>query len=43
MNVVYPGDTLFIEGWKVARSEYMIQTKTQDGRLVLGNGRAEIA
>ncbi len=43
MNVVYPGDTLFTEGWKVAGSEYMIQTKTQDGRLVLGNGRAEIA
>jgi len=42
MNVVYPGDNLVTEGWKVAHGEYTVQTKTQDGQLVLGNGRVEI-
>jgi acyl dehydratase len=42
MNVVFPGDTLITEGWKVGQGSYVVQTKTQDGRLVLGNGHAEI-
>jgi len=42
MNVVFPGDTLVTEGWQVAPGQYIVQTKTLDGRVVLGNGRAEI-
>ena len=42
MDVVYPGDTLLTEGWKVGQGSYIIRTKTQDDRIVLGNGRAEI-
>lgn len=42
MNVVFPGDTLITEGWKTAPGSYIIQTKTRDGRVALGNGRAEI-
>ena len=39
---VFPGDTLITEGWKVDQGRYIIQTKTQEGRVVLGNARAEI-
>ena len=42
MNVVYPGDTLITEGWKRDTGAYIIQTKTRDGRIVLGNAEAEV-
>ncbi len=42
-GVVFPGETLITEGWKVNDKTYIIQTQTQDGRVVLGNGTAEIA
>jgi len=42
MNVVYPGDMLITEGWKTDTGIYVIQTKTQDGRVVLGNAVAEV-
>jgi hypothetical protein len=40
--VVFPGETLITEGWEAENGKYIIQTKTQDGRIVLGNGIAEI-
>lgn len=42
-GVVFPGETLITEGWKTDDTRYIIQTQTQDGRVVLGNGMAEIA
>jgi acyl dehydratase len=42
-DVVYPGDTLTTSGWKMAPGKYLIQTTTQDGRIVLGNGSAVLA
>lgn len=42
MGVVFPGDTLITEGWKVDDKNYIINTKTQDGRLVLGDGTVEL-
>ena len=42
-GVVFPGETLITEGWKTDDTHYIIQTQTQDGRVVLGNGMAEIA
>jgi len=42
MNVVYPGDTLITEGWKVDPGRYIIRTSNQDGKVVLGNGSALI-
>ena len=41
-GVVYPGDTLTIEGWKADQGKYIIRTMTQDGRVVLGNAVAEV-
>jgi len=43
MGVVFPGETLITEGWKVENGKYIVQTRTQDGRVVLGNGVAEVA
>jgi acyl dehydratase len=43
MGVVFPGDTLTIQGWKVDDGRYIVQTTTQDGRVVLGSSLAEIA
>ena len=42
-GMVYPGDTLTVQGWKSEGGRYIIQTKTQDGRVVLGNAYAEVA
>jgi len=42
-GVVFPGDTLIIEGWKADQGKYIIRTMTQDGRVVLGNAVAEVA
>ncbi|MFC1859622.1 MaoC/PaaZ C-terminal domain-containing protein [Thermodesulfobacteriota bacterium] len=41
MGVVFPGDTLITEGWETDQGTYIVQTKTLDGRLVLGNAVAE--
>ncbi len=42
-GVVFPGETLVTEGWKIENNLYVIQTLTEDGRNVLGNALAEIA
>lgn len=42
-GVVFPGEKLITEGWKVDDKKYIITTKTGDGRVVLGNAVAEIA
>lgn len=42
-GVVFPGETLITEGWKAENGKYIVQTQTQDGRVVLGNGLAEVA
>jgi acyl dehydratase len=42
-GMVWPGDTLTTEGWKVGDGGYIIQCTTQDGRVVLDNAMAEIA
>lgn len=42
-GVVYPGDTLITEGWQLDGGTYIIQTRTQEGRVVLGNAKAEVA
>jgi acyl dehydratase len=43
MNVVFPGDTLITEGWKVNSGSYVIRTTNQDGTIILGNAMAETA
>ncbi len=42
VGVVFPGETLITEGWKIDSTKYVIQMKTQDGRVVLGNAMAEV-
>jgi acyl dehydratase len=42
MNVVYPGDTLITEGWKLGSGRYITHTKNQHGKTVLGNGLAAL-
>ena len=42
MGPVFPGDTLITEGWKKDEGVYIIQTKTGEGRIVLGNAVAEV-
>jgi acyl dehydratase len=43
-HVVYPGDTLTTRGWKAdGGGSFIVQTTNQDGNVVLGNARAEIA
>lgn len=42
INMVYPGDTLITEGWKLEEDRYIIRTTNQDGKVVLGNGLALI-
>ncbi len=41
-GVVFPGDTMTTEGWKIEDGKYTIRTTTQDGRVVLGNSLVEI-
>jgi len=43
MGIVFPGDTLITEGWGINGGTYVIRTKTEDGRVVLGNAVAEVA
>ncbi|SPF31967.1 3-alpha,7-alpha, 12-alpha-trihydroxy-5-beta-chole st-24-enoyl-CoAhydratase [Syntrophobacter sp. SbD1] len=40
MNVVYPGDTLITEGWKLDSGDYVVCTSKRDGKIVLGNALA---
>ena len=42
MDVVYPGDVLITEGWNMGAGRYVVQTRSQHGRVVLGNGVAEV-
>lgn len=42
INVVFPGDTLITKGWRLDEGKYVIQVKTQDERIVLGNSIAEV-
>lgn len=42
MNIVFPGDTLITEGWKVENGRYIIQVKTSEDKIVLGNAVAEV-
>ena len=41
-GVVFPGDTMTTEGWKIDDGKYTIRTTTHDGRVVLGNSLVEI-
>jgi hypothetical protein len=43
MSVVFPGEILITEGWKSDQGTYIIQVKTADDRVVLGNAIAEVA
>jgi acyl dehydratase len=40
-GVVFPGDTLTTEGWQVEPGKWVVQTKTQEGKLVLSNSISE--
>lgn len=42
-GVVFPGETLVTEGWELGSGSYAVETRTGDGRLVLGNGKVEVA
>ena len=41
VHVVFAGETLITEGWEQGDGSYVLQTRTPDGRVVLGNTRAE--
>jgi acyl dehydratase len=41
-GVVFPGDTLTTEGWQIEPGKWVVQTKQQDGKLVLSNSIAEV-
>jgi acyl dehydratase len=43
MGVVFPGDTLTIQGWKADSKKYIIQSKNQKNMIVLGNALVEVA
>ena len=42
MDVVYPGETLIVSGWKRNADDYIIQVKAGYGRMVLGNALATL-
>lgn len=42
-GVVFPGDTLTTEGWQLEPGKWIVQTKQQEGKLVLSNSVAEVA
>ena len=42
VGVVFPGETLITKGWKIDSGKYIIQMRTQDDRIVLGNAVAEV-
>ncbi|MDY6880973.1 MAG: MaoC/PaaZ C-terminal domain-containing protein [Thermodesulfobacteriota bacterium] len=39
-GVVFPGDTLITKEWKMNTGTCIIQTKNQEGKVVLGSGLA---
>jgi acyl dehydratase len=41
-GMVWPGDALITEGWKVNEGKYIIRCTNQDGRVVLDNANAEV-
>ncbi|HEU4760590.1 MAG TPA: MaoC/PaaZ C-terminal domain-containing protein [Dehalococcoidia bacterium] len=41
-GVVYPGDTIITEMWDEGNGRVLLQAKTQEGRVVLGNAAAEV-
>ena len=43
MDVVYPGETLIVSGWKREAGKYFVQVVAGDGRIVLGNGVATLS
>ncbi len=42
-GVVFPGDALITEAWKQDAGRYIVQTRTENGRVVLGNALLETA
>lgn len=43
LNVVFPGETIVVSGWKRNADDYIIQVKAGDGRMVLGNALATLS
>ncbi len=43
MDVVYPGETLIVSGWKREAGNYIVQVTAGDGRIVLGNALATLS
>ncbi len=41
-GVVYPGDTITTEMWDEGDGKIIVQSKTQEGRVVMGNAAAEV-
>jgi len=41
-DVVFPGETLVTEGWELGEGLYIIQTRTPEGKVILGNALAEV-
>ena len=41
-GVVFPGDTLTTQGWQIEPGKWVVQTKTQEGKIVLSNAIAEV-
>jgi len=41
-GIVFPGDTLTTQGWKVANKKYIVQTINQRNEVVLSNAMAEL-
>ena len=42
-GVVFPGDTLTTQGWQIEPGRWVVQVKTQEGKIVLSNALAEVA
>lgn len=41
-GVVYPGDTITTDMWDEGNGKILVQSRTQDGRIVISNGAAEV-
>lgn len=41
-GIVFPGDTLTTEGWQIEPGKWIVQTKQQEGKIVLSNSIAEV-
>ena len=41
-GVVYPGDTITTEMWDEGDGKIIVQSKTQEGRVVISNAAAEV-